>query len=123
MRTKSEVLSADAVVVSVDARTAIDKLFREPLQDRWARKMRAGLKTTQCMFLGVGVKADLSPLPRSMQIVLPRPLKAADRTYDTVVVNNYATDDGYALLWSLRRKLYDRLATVQSLVSRTNTLS
>ena len=96
VRTKSEALTADAVIVSVDARTAIDKLFREPLQDRWARKMRAGLKTTQCMFLGVGVKADLSPLPRSMQIVLPRPLKAADRTYDTVVVNNYATDDGYA---------------------------
>ena len=31
-----------------------------------------------------------------MQIVLPRPLKAAGRTYKTLIVNNYATEDGYA---------------------------
>lgn len=96
VRTEDEVLKADAVVVSVDARTAMDALFREPLQDGWARKMRAGLKTAQCMFLSIGVKADLSSRPRSMQIVLPRPLKAAGRTYETVVVNNYATEEGYA---------------------------
>lgn len=96
VRTKGEALKADAVVVSADARTAIDRLFREPLQDGWARKMREGLRTTQCMFLGVGVNADLSAWPRSMQIVLPRPLKAAGRTYETVVVNNYATEEGYA---------------------------
>ena len=48
------------------------------------------------MFLGVGVEADLSSRPRSMQIVLHSPLKAAGRTYETVVVNNYATEDGYA---------------------------
>lgn len=96
VRTKNETLSADAIVVSADARTAIDQLFNEPLQDGWAKRMRKGLKTTQCMFLGVGVKADLSSRPRSMQIVLPHPLKAAGRIYETVVVNNYATDDGYA---------------------------
>ena len=92
----NEVLVADAVVVSADARSAIDTLFSEPLQDNWAQKMRTGLRTTQCMFLGVGVKVDLSSWPRSMQIVLPRPLKAAERTYKTIVVNNYATEDGYA---------------------------
>ena len=96
VRTRDDVLKADAVVVSADARSAIDRLFREPLRDGWATRMRAGLKTTQCMFLGVGVKADLSQLPRSMQIVLPHPLKVAGRTYETVVVNNYATSEGYA---------------------------
>ena len=96
VRTKEGLLTADVVVVSVDARSAIDRLFKEPLQDGWAKKMRLGLRTTQCMFLGVGVKADLSAWPRSMQIVLPRPLKAAGRTYKTVIVNNYATEDGYA---------------------------
>ena len=96
VRTKDEVLTADAVVVSADARTAIDKFFKTPLNDGWAKKMRLGLRTTQCMFLGVGVKADLSSWPRSMQIVLPRPLKAAGRTYKTIIVNNYATEDGYA---------------------------
>ena len=96
VRTKDGDLTADVVVVSVDARSAIDRLFKEPLQDGWAKKMRSGLRTTQCMFLGVGIKADLSAWPRSMQIVLPRPLKAAGRTYKTVIVNNYATEDGYA---------------------------
>ena len=96
VRTKDEMFTANAVVVSADARSAIDTLFPVPLQDGWAKKMRLGLKTTQCMFLGVGVKADLSSRPRSMQIVLPRPLKAAGRTYETVIVNNYATEEGYA---------------------------
>ena len=96
VRTDGEVLQSDVVVVSADARSAIDTLFREPLQDGWAKKMRSGLRTTQCMFLGVGVEADLSSRPRSMQIVLHSPLKAAGRTYETVVVNNYATEDGYA---------------------------
>ena len=96
VRTKDEVLTADVVVVSADARSAMDTLFKEPLQDGWAKKMRSGLRTTQCMFLGVGVRADLSSWPRSMQIVLPRPLKAAGRTYNTLVVNNYATEADYA---------------------------
>lgn len=96
VRVGEDVLSADAVVISMDARTAIDKLFKEPLKDSWAQKMRSGLRTTQCMFLGVGVKADLSGWPRSMQIVLPEPLCAAGRTYKTIVVNNYAGVSGYA---------------------------
>jgi len=96
VRIKDEMLTANAVVVSADARSAIDTLFRTPLQESWAKKMRAGLRTTQCMFLGVGVKADLSSWPRSMQIVLPHPLEAAGRTYKTVVVNNYAMEEGYA---------------------------
>lgn len=96
VRIEDEVLAANAVVVSVDARSAIDSLFGTPLQDSWAKKMRAGLRTTQCMFLGVGVKADLFSWPRSMQIVLPRPLEAAGRIYETVIVNNYAKEEGYA---------------------------
>lgn len=96
VKTASEMLDADAVVISMDARSAIDKLFQPHLEDDWARKMRRGLRTTQCMFLGVGVKADLSAWPRSMQIVLPRPLEAAGRTYQTIVVNNYASVKGYA---------------------------
>ena len=96
VHTENESLTSDVVVISADARTAIDTLFGEPLQDGWAKKMRSGLRTTQCMFLGIGVKADLSSWPRSMQMVLPRPLKVAGRTYETLVVNNYASEAGYA---------------------------
>lgn len=96
VRIGEDILQADAVVISMDARSAMDKLFKTPLQDSWAKNMRKGLRTTQCMFLGVGVKADLSTWPRSMQIVLPEPLHAAGLTYSTVVINNYAGVKGYA---------------------------
>ena len=96
VRTAGGHIEADAVVISSDARTAVDKLFPEPLQDRWARKMRKGLKTTQCMFLALGLRTDLSRWPRSMQVVLPRPLQAAGLKYDTLVINNYSGEKGYA---------------------------
>ena len=96
VRVNDTPMPADAVVISMDARSAIDKLFKTPLQDSWAQKMRKGLRTTQCMFLAVGVKADLSAWPRSMQMVLPEPLQAAGRTYKTIVVNNYAGVKDYA---------------------------
>ena len=85
-----------AVIISMDARTAIDKLFGEPLQERWAQRMRRQLKTTQCMFIGLGIKADLSAYPRTMQLVLKRPFSVAGITYKTLVVNNYAKDNRYA---------------------------
>ena len=96
VQTASETLQADAVIISMDARKAIDKLFGEPLQERWAQRMRKHLKTTQCMFIGLGIKADLSAYPRSMQLVLPRPFTVAGITYKTLVVNNYAQEAAYA---------------------------
>ena len=96
VKTESETLQADAVIISMDARKAIDKLFGEPLQERWARRMRASLSTTQCMFIGLGIKADLSAYPRSMQLVLKEPFTVAGITYRTLVVNNYAQESTYA---------------------------
>ena len=90
VRTASETFQADAVIISMDARKAIDKLFGNPLQERWAKRMRKHLRTTQCMFIGLGVKTDLSAYPRSMQLVLQRPFTVAGITYTTLVVNNYA---------------------------------
>lgn len=96
VQTASETLQADAVIISMDARKAIDKLFGEPLKERWAQRMRNNLRTTQCMFVGMGIKADLSAYPRSMQIVLPRPFTVAGITYKTLLVNNYAREADYA---------------------------
>ena len=96
VQTASKTLQANAVIISMDARKAIDKLFGRPLQDRWARRMRKQLKTTQCMFIGLGIKADLSAYPRSMQLVLQRPFSVAGITYKTLVVNNYAKESDYA---------------------------
>lgn len=96
VKTASETLEADAVIVTLDARKAIDKLFPEPLQDKWARKMRKNLCTEHCMFLGLGVRASLSDYPRSMQVVFDPPLEAAGIRYPFLVVNNYSRDAAYA---------------------------
>lgn len=96
VRTAGGLMEADAVVVSADARSAIDTLFPEPLQEKWAQKMRKGLETTQCMYIGLGLKTSLADWPRSMQIVLPKPFEAAGQSYDTLVVNNYSRETEYA---------------------------
>ncbi len=96
VKTATETLEADAVIISMDARRAIDKLFPEPLQDSWARKMRKKLCTEHCMFLGVGVKTRLDRYPRSMQLVFDPPLEVAGQRYPHLVVNNYSRDTAYA---------------------------
>lgn len=96
VQTEDGEIRSDAVLISADARTAIDTLFESPLQDRWARRMRSRLLTAQCMFLALGVKADLSAYPRCMKIMLRRPLEVGGISYDSMTVNNYSRDAGYA---------------------------
>lgn len=120
VQTADETLQADAVIISMDARKAIDNLFGHPLQERWAQRMRQNLKTTQCMFIGLGVKTDLSAYPRSMQLVLPRPFTVAGITYKTLIVNNYAKESSYAppgctvLTCLLHGDSYDYWATAKA---------
>ena len=85
-----ELMKADAVIVTVDARTAIDKLFEKPIQDSWARRMRKLLVTTQTVFVGVGVEADLNNYPKSM--VFKVPFKDGGVDLPFFVVSNYARD-------------------------------
>ena len=87
---EGELLKADAVIVSVDARTAIDKLFEKPIQDSWARRMRKLLVTSQTVFVGVGVEADLNAYPKSM--VFKVPFKDGGVDIPFFVVSNYARD-------------------------------
>lgn len=96
VRTASEFIPSDAVVISSDARKAIDRLFSEPLGDKWARQMRRNLETEQCMFIGVGVRADLSAWPRSMQCVLDEPLEVAGLSISILPIHNYSKERDYA---------------------------
>lgn len=96
VRTEAGDIPCDAVIISADARSAIDHLFAAPLQERWARKMRKHLITSQCMFLGIGVQADLSSYPRSMVLPQAKPLHVGGLTLDLLTVNNYAREAAYA---------------------------
>ena len=86
-----ELLEADAVIVTVDARTAIDKLFDKPIEDGWAKRMRKLLVTCQTVFIGVGVEADLNSYPKSM--VFKMPFKGGGVDLPFFVVSNYARDN------------------------------
>ena len=83
-------LEADAVIITMDARTAIDRLFEKPLQDGWAVKMRKKLVTCQTIFVGLGVEADLSSYPKSMVIKVP--FKDGGVELPFFVVSNYSRD-------------------------------
>ncbi|MBO6169898.1 MAG: NAD(P)/FAD-dependent oxidoreductase [Bacteroidales bacterium] len=96
VHTAQDLLESDAVVISMDARTAIDKLFTPALQAPWASRMRRKLRTAQCMFIALGVHADLSARPRCMQIMLNEPLHAGGLSFNALTVNNYSRDPEYA---------------------------
>ena len=89
-------IPSDAVVISMDARTAIDKLFNPRLEAPWASRMRRKLRTAQCMFIAIGVRNNLAEWPRCMQIRLDEPLHAGGLEFNALTVNNYSRDAGYA---------------------------
>lgn len=91
-----EFMAADAVLVTQDTRVAIDKLFDEPIREKWAEKMRRLSIAEQDLFFGLGVKADLKNYPRSMLIPLEKPFKAAGREFSVLPVNNYALYDNHS---------------------------
>ena len=84
------------MIVTQDARTAIDTLFGEPLRDRWARRLRRRLEGEQCMFLSLGLDTDLSGRPKTMMFRLRTPLEAAGKSYPVVTLYNYSGDPDYA---------------------------
>jgi len=95
VETKDGFIPADAVIVSTDARIAIDSFFGKPLDLKWARRMREKLHTAQCMFVGIGAKEDFSNLPKSMVFELPSAFEAGGLSFDSITLHNYARD-GYA---------------------------
>ncbi|NLO09488.1 MAG: NAD(P)/FAD-dependent oxidoreductase [Clostridiales bacterium] len=87
---------ADAVVVTVDTLSAIDKLFDDPLHDGWMDVMRERTKLTMNSFICLGIEADLSDLPENMVMTIDEPFTYAGSDINTIGFNNYATYKGYA---------------------------
>ena len=89
-------IPADKVIISEDARTAIDHLFGAPLQEGWAVRMRRSLETMQCMFLCIGTDAFLTEYPRSLNFLLKEPFEAAGLTFNNFNISCYSGDPFYA---------------------------
>jgi hypothetical protein len=89
-------IPAAKVIISEDARTAIDHLFGAPLQEGWAVRMRRSLETMQCMFLCIGTDASLTEYPRSLNFLLKEPFEAAGLTFNNFNISCYSGDPFYA---------------------------
>ncbi|MCL1964126.1 MAG: NAD(P)/FAD-dependent oxidoreductase [Firmicutes bacterium] len=88
--------TADAVIVTLDTRKAIDSLFDPPIEEKWADEMRQNIKPINCSFVALGVTADLSGLPSKMCFQLDTPIVHCGKKFEFITVNNYAGFKGYA---------------------------
>lgn len=92
-----EFIAADKVIVTLDARTAIEKLIDVPLKDWWAKRLlKKKIESEQCMFMSFGVKADMDHYPENMRLHLDQPLEIGGETYDIIWLFRYGHKDGYA---------------------------
>ena len=80
----------DAVIVTQDARAAVDCLFDTMVDEPWVNTMRHEAKTEQNMFIGLGVKADLSRLPYCCVFPLEKPFEYAGCKWTELRIYNYA---------------------------------
>ncbi|MCL1847030.1 MAG: NAD(P)/FAD-dependent oxidoreductase [Coriobacteriia bacterium] len=87
---------ADAVIVTQDTLAAKDHLFDPPLNEPWMQKMQSNCETLTCIYLSLGVKADLSHLPPYLFLSLDKPLSFAGLTTSTLWVCQYAYFKEYA---------------------------
>lgn len=88
--------AADAVIVSTDTLCAIDHLFTHPLQEPWMEELRREIIPVNCTFLAFGISKDLSHYPENMVASLEEPLFYAGKQHHYLMINNYASFDGYA---------------------------
>ncbi|NLI54416.1 MAG: NAD(P)/FAD-dependent oxidoreductase [Clostridiales bacterium] len=96
VRVAGEAVSYDGVVVTKDTLSAIDTLFDEPIHEPWAEKMRRVTTPVLNVFVGIGVQADLSDLPRSITFPVSEPITVGNIRHDSIGFNHYAGFAGYA---------------------------
>ncbi len=89
-------IDADAVIVTQDARAAVDTLFDSMIDEPWVNAMRHQTVTEQNIFIGMGVKADLSRLPYCCIFPLEKPFEYAGCKWSEFRVYNYAAYKDHA---------------------------
>lgn len=88
--TNNGLMYADAVVVTQDARAAVENLFEDQIDEPWVNHMRKDTVTEQNSFICLGVKADLSHLPVTIVVPLKKPFEYAGCKWNEFRINNYA---------------------------------
>ena len=87
---------ADAVIITQDARAAVDTLFDQMIDEPWVNAMRRNTVSEQNIFIGLGVKADYSHLPYCCVFPLEKPLEYAGNTWRELRIYNYSAYKDHA---------------------------
>lgn len=83
-------IRCDGVIVTQDAKVALNTLFEVPLKDKWTKVLRKEIITEQNMFISLGVNADLSHLPYCVVLPLEKPFEFAGKTWTELRLYNYS---------------------------------
>lgn len=84
-------IDADEIVVTSDTLKAVEQFFDFPLKEKWISGMRSNFKPLACMFVGLGIEADLSAYSYSLRLSTDKPVKAGGLEYDCLQLFNYAS--------------------------------
>lgn len=96
VQTNNGFIPCDAVIVTQDTRQAVDTLFDKPIDEPWVNKLRKRLVGEQNVFIGMGVKADLSRFPHTIVFPLDNPIEHAGTKFTEIRIYNYAGYEGVA---------------------------
>lgn len=91
-----KIIAADAVIVTQDTYVALERLFEPPLDEAWARRLRANTTPLLNTFVSVGYGAALSGVPEKLSFIPDEPLLCGGKALNALSINNYANVAGYA---------------------------
>ena len=89
-----DTLAADSVIVTQETIAAAQQLFDIPL-DSWVQELRETTKSVACIFISVGIKAEISEMPMP-EWKLSEPLLYAGKSMTEISFNNYYGYEGFA---------------------------
>ena len=87
-------LTADAVIVAQETISAVNQLFDKPLNEPWLEELSKNAKSTNCTFVGIGVRAEMPNLIPEWK--LSSPIHYAEETLEHLSFYSYSGYDGYA---------------------------
>ena len=90
VKTTDGVIQADAVIITQDARNAMENLFDKEVKIPWARRMKENVISEQNVFISLGVKKSFSSLPFSLVLPMNPPLEFCGNKWTELRINNYS---------------------------------
>lgn len=91
-----ELHQADAVIVTQDTLSAVDLLFKKPLNESWILELKKNITPINCTFLSLGIAADLKHIPANVMYPIKKSFSYGGKTHHTIAFNNYANFKNYA---------------------------